>query len=513
MGVTVFALTAFGAVVVFMAAYGYRISAKTAEDYMLGGRTIGVVVMFFFVLFAISSAWTFYGFPGLLYTEGPGYVMFIWGSVAGFAGLYMFFGPRLWALAKINRFLSPVEVLAERYESKTLRFVLSASILLFIVPYVGIQPLGVGAGFEALTGLPAIWGALYTAVILIVLVLLGGMRIVAWVNIFLGVVYVTALLGSLVWVVAVLFPNGGLVEAVQILQERSPEILSSPGPNGQYTSVVLGGTFVVGLLAFAWPHVAIGCMTARDKSLFKWFPLLIFVFGGLFFYIIPFIWGSIVAPAAIPLGELTELAAANGVPLQEEADRVVQTIIVRNLPEWFGVYVLLGVIAAAVSTAAVQLMTSSVIVSRDVIQGFFKPNATDKEITTWARWSVVVIVILSTVISFFNQGAMALYLTDVSVPGFAQWAPALVGGLLWKRGTRQGAIAATIAGVVFLVVSLLLVVDGERILVVGHPVIGSLLINTIVYIVVSKLTPRPSEAIETQFFDEVEDYLRAESTV
>ncbi len=511
MAVTVIALTAFGAVIVFLAAYGYKISAKTAEDYMLGGRTIGVVVMFFFVLFAISSAWTFYGFPGLLYTEGPGYVMFVWGSVAGFAGLYMFLGPRLWALAKINRFLSPVEVLAERYESKGLRFVLSASILIFIVPYVGIQPLGVGAGFEALTGLPAIWGAVYTGVILIVLVLLGGMRIVAWVNIFLGVVYVTALLGSLIWATSVLFPDGGLVQAVEILAERSPEMLSSPGPNGEYTSIVLAGTFVVGLLAFAWPHVAIGCMTARDKSLFKWFPLLIFVFGGLFFYIIPFIWGSIVAPAAVPIEQLAQEAAANGVPLQEEADRVVQTIITRSLPEWFGVYVLLGVIAAAVSTAAVQLMTSSVIVSRDVIQGLFKPEASDREITRWARWSVVIIVILSTLVSFFNQGAMALYLTDVSVPGFAQWAPALVGGLLWKRGTRQGAIAATVSGVVFLVISLLLVVDGERILVVGHPVIGSLLVNTLVYIVVSKLTPRPSEAIETQFFDEVEDYLKAES--
>ncbi len=511
MAVTVIALTAFGAVIVFLAAYGYKISAKTAEDYMLGGRTIGVVVMFFFVLFAISSAWTFYGFPGLLYTEGPGYVMFVWGSVAGFAGLYMFLGPRLWALAKINRFLSPVEVLAERYESKGLRLVLSASILIFIVPYVGIQPLGVGAGFEALTGLPAIWGAVYTGVILIVLVLLGGMRIVAWVNIFLGVVYVTALLGSLIWATSVLFPDGGLVQAVEVLAERSPEMLSSPGPNGEYTSIVLAGTFVVGLLAFAWPHVAIGCMTARDKSLFKWFPLLIFVFGGLFFYIIPFIWGSIVAPAAVPIEQLAQEAAANGVPLQEEADRVVQTIITRSLPEWFGVYVLLGVIAAAVSTAAVQLMTSSVIVSRDVIQGLFKPEASDREITRWARWSVVIIVILSTLVSFFNQGAMALYLTDVSVPGFAQWAPALVGGLLWKRGTRQGAIAATVSGVVFLVISLLLVVDGERILVVGHPVIGSLLVNTIVYIVVSKLTPRPGEAIETQFFDEVEDYLKAES--
>ena len=66
MTVTIIALAAFGAVIVLMAAYGYRISAKTAEDYMLGGRTIGVVVMFFFVLFAISSAWTFSGFPGVL---------------------------------------------------------------------------------------------------------------------------------------------------------------------------------------------------------------------------------------------------------------------------------------------------------------------------------------------------------------------------------------------------------------------------------------------------------------
>jgi len=509
---TLLVLGGFGAVIIFMAAYGYRISAKTAEDYMLGGRTIGVVVMFFFVLFAISSAWTFYGFPGLLYTRGPGYVMFIWGSVAGFAGLYMFLGPRLWALAKINRFLSPVEVLAERYRSKALRLILSLSILAFIVPYVGIHTLGVGPVFEALTGLTAVWGAIYTAVILIVLVLLGGMRIVAWVNIFLGVVYMSALLGSLAWAVAVLFPDGGLVQAAAKLMETRPAMLSDPGPVGAYTPVVLGGTFIVGILAFSWPHVAIGCMTARDKSLFKWFPLLVFVFGGLFFYILPFVWGSLVAPAAMPLAELEQLAARNGVDLQVEADRVVQTVIKNTLPQWFGVFVLLGVIAAAVSTAAVQLMTSSVIVSRDVIQGLFKPDASDKQITTWARWSVVVIVLLSLVVSALNTGAMALYLTDVSVPGFAQWAPALVGGLLWKRGTKQGAVAGTVAGVVYLVLSLLIVIDGRRVLVVGHPVIPSLLVNTIVYLVVSKLTPKPDEEIESQFFHEVDAYLQAESS-
>ena len=511
MAFSIAALTVFGLVIVVMAAYGYRVSAKTAEDYMLGGRTIGVVVMFFFVLFAISSAWTFYGFPGLLYTQGPGYVMFIWGSVAGFAGLYMFLGPRLWALAKINRFLSPVEVLAERYRSPALRLLLSVSILAFIIPYVGIQPLGVGAGFEALTGLPAIWGAVYTTVILVVLVVLGGMRIVAWVNIFLGVVYMTALLGSLVWAVQALFPDGGLTQAVATLAAEQPELLATPGPAGEFTSVVLGGTFIVGILAFSWPHVAIGCMTARDKSLFKWFPLLIFVFGGLFFYIIPFIWGSIVAPAAMPPAELEALAAQNGVSLQTEADRVVQTIITDTLPGWFGVFVLLGVIAAAVSTAAVQLMTSSVIVSRDVIQGIFRPNARDEEITRWARMAVIGIVVASLLVSMLYQGAMALYLTDVSVPGFAQWAPALVGGLLWKRGTKQGAIAGTAVGVLYLAASLLITVGGERILVVGHPVIASLLVNTVAYVVVSFVTPKPDEEIETVFFEEVDAYLAAES--
>ena len=183
---------------------------------------------------------------------------------------------------------------------------------------------------------------------------------------------------------------------------------------------------------------------------------------------------------------------------------------VRNLPAWFSVFVLLGVIAAAVSTAAVQLMTSSVIVSRDVIQGFFKPDATDKQITSWARWAIIVLVVASFSVSFFNLGAMALYLTDVSVPGFAQWAPALVGGILWKRGTKQGALAGTISGLVVLVLVLVVRVDGERIVPI-NPAIPSLLVNTIVYLVVSKLTPRPSEEIETQFFDEVDEYLKAES--
>lgn len=486
-------LTVFGFAILLIAIYGYRISAKTAEDYMLAGRTIGVVVMFFFILFTVSSSWTFYGFPGYLYLHGPAYIYFIWGSLAGFAGLYMFLGPRLWAVSRLNRYLSPVEVLAERYESPFLRIVLSIMLLVFIVPYVGIQPLGVGLGFKAITGLPIMVGALYTVALLVILVLLGGMRIVAWVNIFLGVVFASALLGSLIWVVNKLLP-GGLTEAAQFLKENNPELLSAPGPLGRFTPAFIGGTMVVGLMAFSWPHIVIGVMTARDKILFKWFPLLAFVFGGFFFYSLPFIWGSLVAPAVMP-----------GVIEKEAADSIVQTIITRYLPGWFSIYVLLGVIAAAVSTAAVQLMTSSILVARDLIQGFFKPDAKDSQILGWARWSTIGIVILSLGVSIWNPLAMALYLTEVTIPGFAQWGPALVGGILWKRGTRQGAIFGTLTGLIYLIAGLI-----YKPLFFGlHPVMPTIIVNIVLYIIVSYLTPAPTEEIQSRFFDEVEEFLKA----
>jgi SSS family solute:Na+ symporter len=113
-----------------------------------------------------------------------------------------------------------------------------------------------------------------------------------------------------------------------------------------------------------------------------------------------------------------------------------------------------------------------------------------------------------------GEEAMAMYLTNVSIPGFAQWSPALVGGLLWKRGTKQGAIAGTLAGVIYLLLGLLITgPDGSHILFLNlHPIVPTLPLNLIVYIAVSKLTPKPGEHIEDIFFNEVDDYLRSSSS-
>jgi len=489
----------FGIAVLWMAVYGYRISAKTAEDYMLAGRGIGLIVLFFLTLFGISSTWTFYAYPGFLYRHGPAFVYFIWGCVAGFVSLYMFFGPRIWAVAKLNHFLSPVEVLSQRYESKALRVILALVLLASMVPYISIESLGVGLGFKAFAGVHESVGIIYTAVLLILIILLGGMRVTAWTNILLGIIYATTFLGSLLWVINRVFPDG-LPQALQVLNATNPELLSAPGPmvEGEplFAYPIIVGVFITGLMAFSWPHIVMGTLTVRDKTIFKWFPLLGIVAGGIGFYTIPFIWGSLVAPAISHMdGTLVPVVSGKA------ADNVVQVIITKYLPGWFSTFALMGVIAAALSTAAIQLMTSAILVSRDLIHGFFKPDATDRQLIIWTKLAVIGLLILSVLIALWNPIAMALYLTNIAVPGFAQWAPCLAGGIVWKRGTKQGAIAGVLVGTAMLIASFVLHLP-------SFVIIASFIVNALVYVIVSLLTSKPSEHIERIFFDEVDEFLQ-----
>ncbi len=492
---TLIILGIFGITVLWMSVYGYVISAKTSEDFMLAGRGLGIVVMFFFMLFTISSAWTFYGYSGFLYLHGPSYVYFVFGCIIGISALYMFLGPRLWAVARINRILSPIELVAKRYDSKVLRFILVILLLGFIIPYIGIQPIGVGLGFKALTGLSPTIGIIYTTILLIVIVLLGGMRTTAWVNVFLGSVYIVAFLGSLIWVTVKLFP-GGFPEAAEVLSINAPKLLSAPGPENYFSHLVISGLFIVGMMSFAWPHVVIATLTARDKLIFKWMPLLVIIAGGLMFYSIPFFWGSLIAPAISYLPN-TLVPPVIG----KEADNILQVIVTTYLPQWFSVFVLMGVIAAAISTAAVQLMTCAIFISRDLVQAFFKPFASDEELVLWTKISIIGIICLSLFIALWNPMALALYLSHIAVPGFAQWAPCLVGSVLWKRGTGKGAIAGVVTGTLILIIGFILNLGSAII-------IAAIFINSIVYVIVSLFTKPSSEEICSMFFDEVDDFLR-----
>ena len=61
---------AYLAVILIIGAYGARRSRATMEDYHMGGREFGAVVLFASVFGANISAVTFIGIPGMAYHVG-----------------------------------------------------------------------------------------------------------------------------------------------------------------------------------------------------------------------------------------------------------------------------------------------------------------------------------------------------------------------------------------------------------------------------------------------------------
>lgn len=484
------AVVLFGIIVVLIGVFGYKFSKKTVADYMLAGRDIGKVVLFFYISMVLYSAWTIYGYPGILYLHGPPYVVFALVAHAAFAFVYFGIGPRMWGVGKLYGFASPLEFLEHRYESPWVRILTALVLLAFIVPYVGIQAVGAGAGFQSFLGLPYSYGAIYVALLMAAVVILGGMRTVAWLNVFLGSVFFVAFVVSLLWIIKLALP-GGLTEAAQLVLAKSPQALSAPGPSGIYTPKAIFGLVVGGLVTAAWPHVMVGTMTARNVQSMRTFAILFLTLAGIFFYSFPTIYGSLVGPALI-----------HGL-VGKQADAVLQIVVGKFLPMWFGTFVLMAVIAAAMSTAGTQLMVSGVFISRDVLSKFTRREVSDIQMINWARLSLFLVILASLVLAFLRPTELGLFLTNIASPGFAQWLPLLLGALFWKRGNKYGAITGLLSGVALLVIAWLY----KPITFGFPPVVLATIANAILYVVVSLATAPVSQATTKKYFDAVDEYL------
>ncbi len=481
----------FGIIVTLIGIYGYKLSAKTAEDYLVASRSLGLIVMLFFILFGVLSAWTLFAFPGAMYLQGPGFSYMGWGVVVGYAAMLIMAGPRISTVSKLNYFISPVELLGERFESRFVRVSLAIFLVMSLIPYIGIQPIATGLAMHVTLGIPVVWGAVFMTILMAVVVILGGMRGVAWVNVFLGSIFLVALFASLFGVINVALP-GGLTGAAQSLAQDNPAQLGIPGPLGIYVIPMVIGAFIAGLGCAGFPHIIIATMGARDIKVFKWLGILFLIVAGAI-YVAVTIFGSLVAPAVAP-------GITGG-----QADAILQIIIGQYLLGWMALFFLLAVIAASLSTAAVQLMGAGIIISRDVVH-VFKPDLTDQQFILWTRIIMLFVVIGSFIAALLLTEQIAFF-AIIAAAGLFMWLPIFLLGILWPRATRQGAIAGIVVGYGHLIAGYI----HPPLHLMPFPII-CVFTGTAAMIIVSLFTEKVSEETSARFFEEVDEYLEMEST-
>ena len=159
------------------------LSAKTASDYFIAGRSISLWV---FVLAATAtsfSGWTFMGHPGLIYRDGFQYAYASFYAITiPFTGVM--FLKRQWMLGKRFGFVTPGEMLSDYFKSDAVRLLVVLVALVFSVPYLGVQLRASGFLFNVLTDgmLGVEVGMWLLSAVVIIYVASGGLRAVAYVD-------------------------------------------------------------------------------------------------------------------------------------------------------------------------------------------------------------------------------------------------------------------------------------------------------------------------------------------
>jgi cation/acetate symporter len=171
------------------------------------------------------------------------------------------------------------------------------------------------------------------------------------------------------------------------------------------------------------------------------------------------------------------------------------------LPGWVAALVVAGGLAAALSTVAGLLLVIASAVSHDLYYRLINPKATDKEQLRLGRVMMGVTVLLA---GYFGVHPPALVAEVVAYAfGLAasSFFPVIVLGIFWSRATKEGAIWGMVSGIVFTGLYIFLVrflsvppwlfgISAEGIGAIG------MIINFIVTVVVSLMTPPPPEEVQ-----------------
>lgn len=464
-------------------------SQRTMTGYFLGNRRMGGFVSAMSYSATTYSAFMLIGLAGLTYTGGVGALGFELIYLCGVT-LVLIFGPRFWLAGKKFGYVTPSEMLGDRYENRAVATVAALCSLIFLIPYAAVQLAGVGYLVAGMTdgGISFTTGTVLATVLAIIFSLIAGLRSVAWTDTLQAVFMIIT--ATLV-VILVVHQLGGVSGFFNSLTTDHPGALSVPGTGFFSFSTFLGLTLPWMFFSLSNPQVSQRLFTPDTMKDMRRLLLGFMVFGFIY-TLVAVVWG---------------FASVIRFPGLDNGDLATPALLASDLvPTVLGVIVMIGIIAAAVSTIDSIMLTLSSMAARDVYSAL-KKNPTDAAELRIGKIMLPVIAVLAYLFAQLELNLIAVLSVSASA-GLLVLVPALVGAFFWRRGTAAGAIWSIVGagGLVFF-----LEFSQTKLLGQGSGVWG-LLVSVALFVGVSLLTPRPTGRAQ-EFIDHVQQKLSKHGAV
>lgn len=404
-------------------------STSFAQDYFLGGRSLGGFVLAMTMTATYGSASSFIGGPGTAYNQGLGWVLLAMSQVATGYFVLMVLGKKFAIVTRRYNALTMVDFLKERYRSKWVVILSAVSIIVFLFSAMAAQWIGGARLIESLIGIEYTTALFIFAVSVLIYVTVGGFRAVALTDAIQGSVM---FVGTLILLVAVIIAGGGIPAIIADLTAENPNLITPFGSEGTLTPTYVSSFWIlVGVGVVALPQIAIRAMSYKSsQSMHR-----------------AIIIGTIVVGVIMLNMHLIGVFARPILPGIEVGDRVMPLIALEVMPNWLAGIVLAAPMAAIMSTVDSLLLLVSSTIVKDVYLNYVEPKASETRVK---RLSIAVTALLGAIVFIMalNPPDLIIWLNLFAFGGLeAAFIWPIVLGLYWEKGNKYGALSSMIAGV------------------------------------------------------------------
>lgn len=410
-------------------------STKNFDDYILGGRSLGALVTALSAGASDMSGWLLMGLPGAIFISGISESWIAIGLTLGAWLNWKIVAGRLRVHTEHqNNALTLPDFFTNRFEdrSRLLRVISAVIILVFFTIYCAS---GIVAGarlFESTFGMSyqtALWAG---AAATIIYTFIGGFLAISWTDTVQASLMIFALILTPVMVIIAV---GGFGDSLQVIAAKSAENMDMLKNLNAVAIISLLGW---GLGYFGQPHILARFMAADSHRSIRSARRI-----GMSWMILCLLGAVAVGFFGIAYFQNHPQQAAG---VNENGERIFIELARLLFNPWIAGVLLSAILAAVMSTLSCQLLVCSSALTEDLYKPFLRANASQRELV-WVGRLMVLLVAAIAILLASNPQNRVLGLVSYAWAGFgAAFGPVVIFALVWRRMTRNGALAGMVTG-------------------------------------------------------------------
>jgi len=423
------------ALLVFVSVKSFK-KDRSAEDFMLAGSNVGLILGVLTYAAALFSTFTFLGMPDFFRLHGIGAWIFLALSDGAMVFFIVWFGYHIRKKVKQFGFKGVAGLIAKSYGNKWAGYIIFLSAFLFLIPYVGIQIQGISIFMNAAFpgSLPS-WGwATLIVVVMLVYSEVGGFKAIIYSDAIQGL-----LLMVVIWIIGAscLSYFGGIDKMFEAVRQVDEKLLSTPGPKGLLsTQFLLASLIAIVMIPVSQPQFTTRIIVMKSTKSVHYMAVSLGVFAML--VITPTIFiGFYGAVKYADVGREEFFANA----------------FLYDQPGFVAALAVIGLIAAGLSTTNAQIFALG-----SELRGLLKGS--EKSVMLKTKIGIFAFSIIALVFSLLVSDQIVL-LARVSFAGTGIMGPMILLGVLSDRKVPPFVIFVSGVGLVVFLLSLAGILPSE----------------------------------------------------